>query len=70
MKGIPQYNCYFKVSKTQSNMTCDGTIAVNNIIYIGYKINCTTLEVENKHPQKNLYYSMKLQKKNDLPPLR
>ncbi|KAF3421405.1 hypothetical protein E2986_07580 [Frieseomelitta varia] len=67
-KGIPQYNCYFKVSKTQSNIICNETIAVNNIIYIGYKINCTTLEVEYKRSQKHLC-SMKFLKKNDLPPL-
>ena len=49
-------------------MICNETIAVNNIIYIGYKINCTTLEVEYKRSQKNLS-SMKFLKKNDLPPL-
>ncbi|XP_017765301.1 PREDICTED: telomerase reverse transcriptase-like, partial [Eufriesea mexicana] len=55
-KGIPQYNCYFKQSKTQTNVVCDGNKAVNSITYIGYKINCTSLEIIPVHPSTDLYY--------------
>ncbi|XP_012241447.1 telomerase reverse transcriptase isoform X2 [Bombus impatiens] len=69
-EGIPQYNCYFKPSKTRTNVvTCDGNITVDNITYIGYEINCTTLEVEYKHSHTNFSHTIKVSKKDDLPPL-
>lgn len=63
-KGIPQYNCYFKQSKTQSNLISDRNKIVNNIIYIGYKINCTTLEIGLKRSDTALYHSISFSKPN------
>lgn len=58
-KGIPQYNCYFKQSKTQSNLISDrNKIVKKNIIYIGYKINCNTLEIGLKRSDTALCHSI------------
>ncbi|XP_015428996.1 PREDICTED: telomerase reverse transcriptase-like, partial [Dufourea novaeangliae] len=68
-KGIPQYNCYFKELKTQSNIVDISSPAVHSITYIGYKINCDTLEVEPKHADTNIRYLISFSSKNDLTPL-
>ncbi|XP_031844983.1 telomerase reverse transcriptase isoform X2 [Nomia melanderi] len=61
-EGIPQYNCYFKKLKTQSNIAN----STNTITYIGYNINCDTLEVEPKYTNTRLQYIARLSIKNNL----
>ncbi|CAL7941436.1 unnamed protein product [Xylocopa violacea] len=69
-KGIPQYNCYFKQAKTQSNVTYNGNAIVNDITYIGYKINCTTLELEPKRSNTDMRYFISFSKKYNLTALQ
>ncbi|XP_017792642.1 PREDICTED: telomerase reverse transcriptase-like [Habropoda laboriosa] len=69
-KGVPQYNCYFKKLKTQSNVIYDGNTVKDNIVYIGYKINCTTLEVEPNYSKTHLRYLTSFCMKGDLTPLQ
>ncbi|XP_029052021.1 telomerase reverse transcriptase-like isoform X2 [Osmia bicornis bicornis] len=61
-KGIPKYNCRFKTAKTQTNVACNEGTVTNNISFIGYKINCTTSEVQYNIPNINLRYLMSLKK--------
>nr|XP_012138476.1 PREDICTED: telomerase reverse transcriptase-like isoform X5 [Megachile rotundata] len=58
VKGIPQYNCRFKKFKLQTNVSNDQNTVVDHIVYIGYKINCNTLEVEPNISNTNLRYSI------------
>lgn len=67
--GIPQYNCYFKKLKTYSNIYCRTNITTNNINYIGYKINCDTLEVEPEYLNTDMRYLMSFSLKNNMTPL-
>ncbi|CAK9818558.1 Telomerase reverse transcriptase [Anthophora plagiata] len=69
-EGFPKYNCYFKKLKTQSNVAYDGNRVRNSIVYIGYKINCTTLEVEPEYSNTHLRYLISLSAKGDLTPLQ
>ncbi|XP_076638012.1 telomerase reverse transcriptase isoform X2 [Colletes latitarsis] len=57
--GIQQYNCYFQESKTQCNKT------TNSISYIGYRINCHTLEIVPKYQNTDISCSMSLSLKNN-----
>ncbi|XP_076298559.1 telomerase reverse transcriptase isoform X2 [Lasioglossum baleicum] len=68
-KGIPQFNCYFKEFKTQSNIINTSSTFTNNIKYIGYKINCDTLEVEPKDLNTHMRYLISFPVKNKITPL-
>ncbi|XP_076665848.1 telomerase reverse transcriptase [Andrena cerasifolii] len=67
--GIPQYNCRFNELKTQSNIACNGNTAMNSITYIGYKINCDTLEVEPADVTTDIRYLISFFSKQDVTPL-
>ncbi|XP_076757231.1 telomerase reverse transcriptase [Xylocopa sonorina] len=69
-RGIPQYNCYFKQAKTQSNVAFKGNAIMNNITYIGYKINCTTLNLKPKRSNTDIRYLISFSTKCNLTPLQ
>ncbi|XP_076650689.1 telomerase reverse transcriptase isoform X2 [Halictus rubicundus] len=68
-KGIPRFNCYFKELKTQSNIINTSSTFTNSINYIGYKINCDTLEVEPKDLSTHMRYLISFSSKNNITPL-
>ncbi|XP_054008644.1 telomerase reverse transcriptase-like [Hylaeus anthracinus] len=68
-KGIPRYNCRFKELKTQSNIYSHTNTSTNSITYIGYKINCNTLEIEPTYLDTGVRYLTSYSLKDDLTPL-
>lgn len=43
-EGFPEYNCSFKQSKIQTNLPHKTNYTMNEIKFLGYKINCYSLE--------------------------
>ncbi|XP_076378465.1 telomerase reverse transcriptase isoform X1 [Megalopta genalis] len=69
-KGFPKYNCYFKDSKIQTNITSTSITVTNNINYIGYKINCNNLEIMPKFSNTHVRYLLSFKSKDDITPLK
>ncbi|XP_078050785.1 telomerase reverse transcriptase isoform X2 [Augochlora pura] len=67
-KGIPSYNCYFNESKIQTNIKVTNRVT-NSINYIGYKINCDTLEVAPSYLSRHVRSVISYNSKNAQDPL-
>ncbi|XP_047365033.1 telomerase reverse transcriptase-like isoform X2 [Vespa velutina] len=68
-KGFPEYNCSFKQSKIQTNLPHKNNYTTNEIKFLGYKINCDSLEslpyFKNAHPSHLFTLAMKNKKCED-----
>ncbi|KAK2578270.1 hypothetical protein KPH14_011623 [Odynerus spinipes] len=67
-KGFIEYNCKFKESKIQTNLPYENYTR-KEIIYLGYKINCDTLEAlpcyQEAHPRYLFTVTLKNRKRYD-----
>ncbi|KAL2751647.1 telomerase reverse transcriptase-like isoform X1 [Vespula maculifrons] len=68
-EGFPEYNCSFKQSKIQTNLPHKTNYTTNEIKFLGYKINCDSLEslpyFKDAHPSHLFTLAMKNKKCED-----
>ncbi|XP_043267909.1 telomerase reverse transcriptase-like isoform X2 [Venturia canescens] len=60
-KGVPEYHCRFKTSKTQTNLISARWGSTEYVTYLGYLIDCATLEVSPLHTDSKFHHLKSMQ---------